>query len=87
MCLGCGESQPKHKLLRVAKDNDGTAVLDLTGKHSGRGCYVCYNIDCFQNAMKKNKFARSLRIKNFPGELANEITAEILKGKSKPDEK
>ena len=81
-CLGCGASQAKHKMLRVAKNSNGTAVLDLTEKHSGRGCYICYNMDCLQIAVKKNKFTRSLRIKAVSDELINEITAEILKNRS-----
>ena len=41
MCLGCGEMKPKRELIRVVKSKEGDISLDLTGKKSGRGAYIC----------------------------------------------
>lgn len=59
VCLGCGETKPKRDLIRVVKSPEGEISLDLTGKKSGRGAYICNNIECLQNARKARKFERS----------------------------
>ena len=59
MCLGCGEMKPKRELIRVVKSKEGDISLDLTGKKSGRGAYICKSVECFENARKARKFERS----------------------------
>ena len=59
MCLGCGEMKPKKELIRVVKSKEGEISLDLTGKKSGRGAYICKSVECFEKARKARKFERS----------------------------
>lgn len=59
MCLGCGEMKPKRELIRVVKSKEGEISLDLTGKKSGRGAYICKSVECFEKARKARKFERS----------------------------
>ena len=59
MCLGCGEMKPKRELIRVGKSKEGDISLDLTGKKSGRGAYICKSVECFEKARKARKFERS----------------------------
>lgn len=59
MCLGCGEMRPKRELIRVVKSKEGDISLDLTGKKSGRGAYICKSVECFEKARKARKFERS----------------------------
>lgn len=59
MCLGCGEMRPKRELIRVVKTKEGEISLDLTGKKSGRGAYICKSVECFEKARKARKFERS----------------------------
>lgn len=59
MCLGCGEMKPKRELIRVVKSKEGDISLDLTGKESGRGAYICKSVECFEKARKARKFERS----------------------------
>ncbi|MCM1285496.1 MAG: YlxR family protein [Acetobacter sp.] len=59
MCTGCGEMFDKRTLVRVVKSPDGEISLDLTGKKSGRGAYVCKNPDCLKKARKKRAFERA----------------------------
>ena len=59
MCLGCGEMKPKKGLIRVVKSKEGDISLDLTGKKSGRGAYICKSVECFEKARKARKFERS----------------------------
>lgn len=59
MCTGCGEMFDKRTLVRVVKSPDGEVSLDLTGKKSGRGAYVCKNANCLNKARKKKAFERA----------------------------
>ena len=59
MCLGCGEMKPKKELIRAVKSPDGEISLDLTGKKSGRGAYVCPNAECLRLARKAKRFEKS----------------------------
>lgn len=61
-CLGCGESKPKGELARVVRAPDGTVSLDLTGKKSGRGAYVCKSVGCLKKCRKRKSLERSLEI-------------------------
>ncbi len=59
MCLGCGEMKPKKELIRAVKSPEGEISLDLTGKKSGRGAYVCPNAECLRLARKAKRFEKS----------------------------
>ena len=59
MCSGCGEMKPKRELVRAVKSPDGEISIDLTGKKSGRGAYVCKNMDCLKKARKAKRFERA----------------------------
>lgn len=59
MCTGCGEMFDKRTLVRVVKSPQGEVSLDLTGKKSGRGAYVCNNTECLKKARKKRAFERA----------------------------
>ncbi len=59
MCLGCNEMKPKKSMIRVVKSPEGEISLDLTGKKSGRGAYICKSCDCFAKAKKSRRFEKS----------------------------
>lgn len=59
MCTGCGEMKPKKDLVRVVKSPEGEISLDLTGKKSGRGAYVCRDTECLKKARKARRFERA----------------------------
>ena len=44
MCSGCGQHFPKKDLVRVVRSPQGELSVDLTGKKSGRGAYLCQNV-------------------------------------------
>lgn len=60
MCTGCGEMKPKRELVRVVRSPEGEISLDLTGKKSGRGAYVCRSAECLKKAQKTKRIERSL---------------------------
>ncbi len=59
MCLGCGEMKAKKELIRVVKSPEGEISLDLTGKKSGRGAYICRSAECFAKARKARRFEKT----------------------------
>ena len=62
MCVGCREMKPKKELLRVVRSPDGQVLLDLTGKKSGRGAYVCRSEACLMRAIKQRQLERALEV-------------------------
>ena len=62
MCTGCGEMFDKRTLVRVVKSPEGEISLDLTGKKSGRGAYVCKSAECLKKARKKKAFERAFSV-------------------------
>lgn len=59
MCTGCGEMKPKKDLVRIVRSKEGEVSLDLTGRKSGRGAYVCRDLTCLQKARKSRRIERS----------------------------
>lgn len=59
-CLGCNEMKPKRELIRAVKSPQGEISLDLTGKKSGRGAYICPDKNCFEKARKSKRFEKAL---------------------------
>lgn len=62
MCTGCMEMKPKKELIRVVKSPEGDVSVDLTGKKSGRGAYVCKSTECLEKAFKAKRLSRNLDI-------------------------
>ena len=79
MCTGCMEMKPKKELIRVVKTPEGEVTVDLTGKKSGRGAYICRNIECLEKAFKAKSLSRNLDIA-IDEEIYNRLRNEILNG-------
>lgn len=73
-CIGCLEKKPKKHLIRIVRTPDSKIELDETGKKSGRGAYVCYNIECFKKAISGNKLFKALE-----KEISPDVIAKIAK--------
>ncbi len=61
MCVGCQQMKAKRELLRVVRTPDEDVVLDLTGKKSGRGAYLCRDLDCLEKAVKEKRLEKALQ--------------------------
>ena len=61
-CSVCRMQKNKNELLRVVKNKDNMINIDETGKLSGRGAYICYNIECLEKAKKCKKLEKSLEM-------------------------
>lgn len=77
-CNGCGEQKPKKELVRIVKSPDGEVSLDLTGKASGRGAYICNNAECLQKAKKSHRIDKAFEMA-IPDEVYEQMLTEIAK--------
>ncbi len=86
-CTGCNEMKEKKQLVRVVKAPDqvdengeilqkGDIFVDMTGKKSGRGAYVCPNPDCLKAARKARRFERAFSCK-IPDEVYEQLEKQL----------
>lgn len=66
MCVACREMRDKKDLMRIVraakKDEEGAfdILYDKTGKLSGRGAYICADVECLKKAKKTRALQRAL---------------------------
>lgn len=77
--MGCGEHFPKNELIRVMRTPEGEIILDLTGKKSGRGAYICKNTACLKKARKAKRLENSLECP-IPEEVYDRMEEELKVG-------
>ena len=78
MCVGCREMKEKRDLIRIVRTPEGDAVLDPTGKKSGRGAYVCRRAECLQRAIQQKQLERQLEI-TLTQDITEALTGEMEK--------
>ena len=62
-CVGCGELKPREDMIKIMKNYiDGNVVINPNSKTFGRSVYLCYNQNCIEQALKKRKINRILKI-------------------------
>ena len=79
MCSGCGQHFPKKDLVRVVRSPQGELSVDLTGKKSGRGAYLCQDVECLRKARKARRLERALSCQ-IPDEVYQRLEEEIGRG-------
>lgn len=78
MCLGCRQMKPKKELTRIVRTVDGKIEVDITGKKSGRGAYVCKNPECIEIALKQERLSKALDF-NITKEMVDKLKEDISK--------
>ena len=76
MCSGCRQHFPKKELVRVVRSPQGEISVDLTGKKSGRGAYICQNVECLRKARKAKRLERALECQ-IPDEVYGRLEEEL----------
>ena len=61
-CLGCMQSFPKKDLIRVVRTPENEVLIDITGKKSGRGAYLCRDEACLKKAIKAKRLQTNLEV-------------------------
>lgn len=77
-CLGCNEHKPKAELLRVVRppEEGQSVLLDMTGRKSGRGAYICRDVKCLRRARKSRRIESALECA-IPDEVYDEMEKEL----------
>ena len=75
-CIGCNEVKNKNELIRIVKNKDGQISIDRTGKASGRGAYICDNIECLEKMIKTKRLERTFETKIGP-EIYENLRGEL----------
>jgi predicted RNA-binding protein YlxR (DUF448 family) len=73
-CVACRTARAKRDLIRVVRTPDGRIILDATGRHPGRGAYLCADGACWRLAMTKHALERALQTP-LPAELRSVLEA------------
>ncbi len=75
-CLGCMQTFPKRELIRVVRTPEGNVEIDLSGKKSGRGAYICKDKSCLKRAIKAKRIQSNLEVE-ISDELYEALAQEI----------
>lgn len=78
-CVGCREMRPKRELVRVVRSPEGEISVDLRGKKSGRGAYVCRDAGCLKKAIKSRALGRAFGVE-VPEEIYETLRAQMEAG-------
>jgi predicted RNA-binding protein YlxR (DUF448 family) len=76
-CVACQEMRPKREMIRIVKTPEDTIIIDVTGKKSGRGAYLCGYVECLQTASKNHALERALKTK-VPPEIYEQLGREYV---------
>ncbi len=71
-CMGCNEKKPKKEFVRIVKNKENEINIDKTGKMSGRGAYICENIECLEKLQKSKRLEKVFDMK-----ISNEIYEKL----------
>jgi predicted RNA-binding protein YlxR (DUF448 family) len=61
-CVACRTTEAKRGLVRVVRTQEGRVELDPTGKKNGRGAYVHEQAACWDEALRKDRLGRALKV-------------------------
>ncbi len=75
-CVGCRESKEKKQLIRVVRTDEGTLIIDRTGKKNGRGAYLCDNPECLKKARKSRALSRAFKM-NATDEIYDDLERQL----------
>lgn len=78
MCVSCRTRRDKRDLVRVTLKDDGTLVVDPTGKMPGRGAYLCKDENCIKMELKAHRISKGLNAEVNAEELSK-LAGEIAK--------
>jgi predicted RNA-binding protein YlxR (DUF448 family) len=62
-CIACRKTGVKREFTRLVCLPEGGVEVDLTGRKSGRGAYLCLNKTCWEQALSTGRIEHALRTK------------------------
>lgn len=62
-CIVCNNKGEKRDFIRIVKNKQMEVAIDLTGKASGRGAYICKEITCLEKLIKTKRLEKIFEMK------------------------
>ncbi|MBN2851588.1 MAG: YlxR family protein [Clostridia bacterium] len=81
MCVACREKMPKKQLIRIVKTKENGILVDVTGKVSGKGAYICKETECLEK-VQKTKFLSKFFEQEVPDKVYKDLEEAIKFEKS-----
>ncbi len=78
-CIGCGAVRDKKDLIRIVRVADGSFHIDPGGKTGGRGCYLCRDPKCLDQAVRRRGLDRSFH-QSIPAGVYDALRKELTDG-------
>lgn len=75
-CVGCRTVLPKKELVRIVRDPQGLVDVDLTGRKSGRGVYICPKHACLDLAVKGGRLKSGLEV-DIPADVISRLRERL----------
>ncbi|MFC2070522.1 RNase P modulator RnpM [Chloroflexota bacterium] len=60
-CISCRQVKAKRELIRLVRTSDNSVEVDISGKKSGRGVYLCKTKECWETGINSNRLEHNLR--------------------------
>lgn len=79
MCVACHRMRPKRELVRIVRLSGGEIKVDPTGKLSGRGAYVCPDVQCTETGLREHRIQHALEV-GIPVDVAVELRRLVASG-------
>lgn len=64
LCQSCRKETNRDELIKITKINDETLKINPKSSELGRSLYVCKNLDCVKNLIKKKRIKSALKFSN-----------------------
>jgi uncharacterized protein len=65
-CIACRKTGVKRELVRLVCIPEAGVEVDISGKKSGRGAYLCPTLTCWESALEAGKLEYALRTRIKP---------------------
>ncbi len=62
-CLACRQAKAKQELIRLVRISNENVEVDIDGKKTGRGAYLCPSTECWEIGLKGSRLEHCLRTK------------------------
>lgn len=77
LCQSCRNKFNRADLIKITKVDENNLSLNPSSKVLGRSLYVCKNLECVKNLIKKKRLRGALKFNN--QEEIERIESELLK--------
>ena len=76
-CVGCGKLEEASNMIKLTRDHrTGEVIKTPDSKTFGRSAYLCYNQNCIEQALKKKRINKALKI-NMSTDLKGHLDGQL----------